>query len=366
MATNRGLLIDKYRPKSLAELDFNHEANQFLTVMATHKDMPHLILEGPRGSGKKLRAHLYLKQRYGEFTTNSRILNLEIPGKGEVRELHVLYSKYHHQVNPSIHNIYDRSLMQCITSEIIHTKLLFDIPYRTIIIEDADLLSTEAQESLRRTLETCINTCRFIFLANNEDRLIAPIYSRCVTIRVPAPSLDECVSVMTNICQKEGANIEAGTLYDIAQSQSRNLQISINTLNRLLVGGSPYTYSRNDYDYVYSYCCGIVDNIIKGSSIVNTMDKEVRGLIYELVNYCVDCRALIPMLLEIALRKMPESAYEARHELTRIATERDLTIRSSSKDIYHIESFCLYILRIVKTLMLTKQRQVPKIVVRAT
>ena len=358
---NRDLLIDKYRPKSLADLTFNKDANLFLTAVAKQKDMPHMILEGTRGAGKRLRAQLYLKEKYGDFTINSKTLNLDIPGKGESREIHLLYSKYHHQLNPSIHNIYDRSLMQCITSEIIHARLLFDIPYRIIIIEDADLLSDEAQESLRRTLETCIGSCRFIFLANNEGRLIAPIYSRCITVRIAAPTVTESIHILTDICRQEACTIPESTLTNIAQC--RDLQKSINTLNRLLVNATPY--SRMDYDHVYRHCTEIIDQIVKGSTIVGTMDRDVRGLIYSLVNYCVDCRSLLPILLNIVLNKLPENAHDERHEVSRIASERDISIRSSSKDIYHVESFCLHLFKVVKTLMLTKQKLAPKVHARA-
>jgi hypothetical protein len=64
------------------------------------------------------------------------------------------------------------------------------------------------------------------------------------------------------------------------------------------------------------------------------------------------------------MHRLPENAHHERFELAKIASARDKSIRSSSKDIYHIESFCLHVFRIVKVLMLTKQRQTPKIKVK--
>lgn len=362
----RELLFDKYRPTSLHQLTFNKEVNTFLSAISKKKDMPHLIVEGPRGSGKRLRIELYLREKYGDIRINSGILNLEVPGKTDVKSVHTLYSKYHHQFNPSIHNIYDRALMQCFISEIVQTRLLIDIPYRIIIVEDADRLSIEAQESLRRTLETCVNTCRFIFLVNNEDHIIAPIYSRCITIKVSAPTVAEMVDIMTNICTQEQVPTSSDTLERIAVSSGRDLHKALRMLNKLLVTTPPTStsskpvFSRIDYDDVYRYCIDIVDTLIKGQTIVGTMDK-VRLLLYELVNFCVDCTSLLPILLNIVLDRLPESAHHERFQLTHIASERDLSIRGSSKEIYHVESFCLHILRIVKLLMLTKSRQTPTI-----
>lgn len=355
---NRELLTDKYRPQSLAELSFNPTVNSFLSTIAKYTDMPHLIVEGPRGSGKKLRVQLYLKEKYGSFPTFSRTLNMDI-GKSTEKAIHTLYSTYHHQLNPSIHNIYDRSLMQCFTSEIIHTRLIANIPYRIIVIEDADLLSIEAQESLRRTLETCIRNCRFIFLVNNEDTMIPALYSRCITIKVSAPTVDEIVDILEKAAVAEGATLGRNILRDIASASGRNLQTSLHTLNKLLITNSK-VFSRAEYDNIYRYGVEIVDTIIKGQNIVTIMDK-VRTLLYEIVNYCVDCKKLLPLLLNITLDKLPNNAHNERYELCCAASERDESIRISSKDIYHIESFCLYILKTVKSLMLTKQRQTTKV-----
>ena len=358
----RELLIDKYRPKCLADLSFNQQVNSFLKSIAEKKDMPHLIIEGPRGSGKKLRTELYLKEKYGDFKINSRTLNLELPGKSDTKAVHTLYSRYHHQFNPSIHNIYDRSLMQCFINEVVHTSLLFDIPYKIVIVEDADLLSTEAQESLRRTLETCVKTCRFIFLVNNENRIISPIYSRCITVKTSAPTEQEIVEILSNVCEKEGQQIKPNILSEIAGSCNRNLQKALNILQRYLLF-KPDRFNRMEYDHVYRYCNGIVDTLIKAKTLVTAIDR-IREILYELVNFCVDCKTLLPVLLEIALDKIPECAHDERYELSEVASQRDLTIRNSSKDIYHVESFCLQIYKVVKGLMLTKQKEIPKIVVK--
>jgi replication factor C subunit 3/5 len=366
----RELLLDKYRPKSLDDLTYNHDVNTFFKAVATRTDMPHLIVEGPRGSGKRLRVELYLREKYGDFRINHGILNLDVPGKTESKAVHTLYSKYHHQFNPSIHNIYDRSLMQCFISEIVQTQLLVNIPYRIIIVEDADLLSVEAQESLRRTLEKCVHTCRFIFLVNNEDHIIAPLYSRCITVKVPAPTVTEITDILSEICVAENREAVIPELGHIASACNRDLHKSLNTLNKFILDAGDETtdaggparpvFSRTDYDDVYRYCHDMVSVLIKGQTIVGAMDK-VRSLLYELVNFCVDCRALLPILLDIVLNKLPESAHNERYQLTKMASERDLSIRNSSKEIYHVENYCLHILRVIKVLMLTKKRSIPSI-----
>lgn len=60
-----------------------------------------------------------------------------------------------------------------------------------VIINEADSLSRDAQAALRRTMEKYMSNMRIILCANSTSRLIAPIKSRCLLIRVAAPSADE-------------------------------------------------------------------------------------------------------------------------------------------------------------------------------
>lgn len=63
-----------------------------------------------------------------------------------------------------------------------------------VIINEADSLSRDAQAALRRTMEKYMANLRIILCANSTSRLIAPIKSRCLLIRVAAPNEDEVPS----------------------------------------------------------------------------------------------------------------------------------------------------------------------------
>lgn len=60
-----------------------------------------------------------------------------------------------------------------------------------VVINEADSLSRDAQAALRRTMEKYMSNMRIILCANSTSRLIAPIKSRCLLMRVAAPSEDE-------------------------------------------------------------------------------------------------------------------------------------------------------------------------------
>ena len=57
-----------------------------------------------------------------------------------------------------------------------------------VVINEADSLSRDAQSALRRTMEKYMGNLRLILCSTSTSRIIAPIRSRCLLMRVGAPS----------------------------------------------------------------------------------------------------------------------------------------------------------------------------------
>lgn len=72
-----------------------------------------------------------------------------------------------------------------------------------ILLDEVDRLTKDAQHALRRTMEKYISTCRLILSANSISQVIPAIRSRCLGIRVAAPTHQEVITIL-QVCQNKG------------------------------------------------------------------------------------------------------------------------------------------------------------------
>ena len=157
------LYIDKYRPKTFEDVKFNHKVAGQLKACSHADNIPHIIINGPRGSGRKTFSELYVQEKYHKNDLRMKQQKTEIKYANKTVEIQLLYSPYHYLIDLSIYGVYDRLIIQGFIKDLVQTPPISGINYRIIILENADRLTQEAQHSLRRTLEKYINNCQYIF-----------------------------------------------------------------------------------------------------------------------------------------------------------------------------------------------------------
>src|SRR6218665_2530324 len=113
------LWCDKYRPKTLADLDYNLGQANLLKSLISSPNFPHLSIFVLSGSVKKTRVNALLYELFGssaqKLTLGSKIVET---ASGKKIEQRFISSNYHIEVNPSVNCFYDRVVTQDLIKEV--------------------------------------------------------------------------------------------------------------------------------------------------------------------------------------------------------------------------------------------------------
>lgn len=96
-----------------------------------------------------------------------------------------------------------------------------------VLLTNVDQLTKDAQHALRRTMEKYVSTCRLILCANSTSRVLPAIRSRCLAVRVPAPTITEIKTILQFVSKREGLTLPDGLAENIATASDRNLRRAI-------------------------------------------------------------------------------------------------------------------------------------------
>ena len=207
------LWVDKHRPSKLEDLSYSDDITARLEALAaTPQSMPHLFFYGPSGSGKKTRISSLLRALFGPGADRLKLdkRTFTTPTKRTI-DINLITSNYHIEISPGDAGLNDRYVVQEIIKEIAsntnvaaaasshqttggssHNKPDFKV----VVLSEVDRLSRPAQAALRRTMEKYSSTCRLILCCNSQSKVIEPVRSRCLGIRVGAPTNDNVSAVM--------------------------------------------------------------------------------------------------------------------------------------------------------------------------
>jgi len=106
-------------------------------------------------------------------------------------------------------------------------------PYKLIILDEADSMTTDAQSALRRTMETYSKVTRFCIICNYISRLIPPIASRCAKFRFKPLPHDSMIARLRHIASEEGVGVDEPTLAQLIASSEGDMRRAIQMLQSL-------------------------------------------------------------------------------------------------------------------------------------
>ncbi|KAI9228821.1 MAG: activator 1 38 kDa subunit [Piptocephalis tieghemiana] len=333
------LWVDQYRPKRLDDLSYHQGLTDQLASLASSGDIPHLLVYGPSGAGKKTRIHALLHDIYGPgvekvkmdiraFTTPSN-RKLEIP---------VISSNYHIELTPSDVGIHDRVVVQELIKEIAQTHQM-DVSakrrFKVVIIHEADMLTKDAQAALRRTMEKYTSTLRMVLVCNTTGRLLSPIRSRCLLVRVALPTSDEVFTVLQHVSTQEGFTLPEALGKKIAEKSDRNLRKAILMLEATKATFLEVTEDQDPPEADWEvFIQRIAQMILQEQTPARLL--QVREKLYELITHCI---APTVILKELAFHLTTRVDSQIKADIIRQAAFYEHRMHRGQKAIFHLEAF---------------------------
>ena len=325
-------------------MDYHKDQATQLSRLAASGDLPHLLFYGPSGAGKKTRVMALLRAIFGAGVEKVKLEHRTFSApSGKAIEVTTVASNYHIEVNPGDAGMYDRYVVQELIKEMAAYAPLTAVEgkaFKVVLLSEVDRLSKEAQAALRRTMEKYSASCRLILVASSPSKVIEPVRSRCLGIRVPAPTQQEIMAVLTATCTKEGLVLPLPVAAKVAAQSSRNLRRALLMLEAAKVQGYPFNpaapVAQMDWE---RYCVMLAADILREQSPRQLL--VCRGKVYDLLVNCIPADVLIKRTLAGLLEKLVGgAAHEGiKHELARWAAVYEHRLQMGNKELFHIEAF---------------------------
>lgn len=178
--------VEKYRPQRIDDIVQQDEVVSALRSTLASGDLPHLIFHGPPGSGKTSTALALCRALFDGKDYRRRVMELNASDDRGIDSVRTKIKQFAALSVPAGR-----------------------VPYKIVILDEADSMTRDAQSALRRIIENYSSVTRFIIICNYVSKIIDPILSRCARFRFRALGADSVVARLRDICEREGVAVES-------------------------------------------------------------------------------------------------------------------------------------------------------------
>jgi replication factor C small subunit len=205
MAETHSIWTERYRPIKFEEVFGQDEIVKRVKNLTNSLNIPHMLFAGAAGTGKSTLAIIVARELFKEYWKENY---LEL-NASDARGIDVIRQE---------------------VKNFARTKSLGSVPFKIIFLDEADALTKEAQQALRRTMENYTSTCRFILSCNYSSKIIDPIQSRCVVFRFKLLERKDIEKVIIKISEVEKLTVNDKAIEAIYEGSEGDCRRAINLI----------------------------------------------------------------------------------------------------------------------------------------
>jgi replication factor C subunit 3/5 len=313
-----------------------------------YSNFQHLVVYGPNGCGKEYLVDKLLEQIYGNGAKEMREVEYVISSYTNTKtKIMIKQSKHHIIIEPNS-NGFDKYLIQEIIQNYAKSELLNIFKtqklFKVVVINKIDNLSYLAQASLRRTMEKYSNTCKFILICDQLSKIIEPLRSRCLMIRVPLPNKNQILETLLHICDKENIDISFSKLNEIINNCDNKLNHAIWLLEMHKYG---IVYEKNWELLIDNIVESVIDKTINNNKKLYSAIKKIREQFYTLfitnIPTQIIIRKIMIKLLEIISKFKNDKTkiLKLKFNIIDITSIFEQRLNQGTRHIIHLEAYII-------------------------
>ncbi len=295
--------MDLHRPKKIDDFTFHSKTVKLLKQFLNNKkEIPNMIFYGPEGSGKKSLLYTFLEEKYSIKTNQIKSINKVFKINSKEVEIPYFYSNYHVEIQVSDLSNYTRNILPEIIKTLGSTRNILHNGCKILVIHQVELLDSFTQNMLRRFFEIYYKTCRFILLTKHLNFMISPLQSRCLLVRVSAPTTEQIQSCIPNFSKDH-----------------RNMKLA----------------------WIEHYYDKFKDPIeIYMKNLINKKKSDIQEFIYTLLIKNYNFIDVLKTMYEILRKEVNE---EKLYEIIPLFSKYSQRLLNGSRDVLHMEALLLHL-----------------------
>ncbi|CAK7339596.1 unnamed protein product [Dovyalis caffra] len=248
----RQFWADKHQPGSLNGFTCHKHEAQILSQLVSHDSIPHILLKGPSGSGKKALAMALIGEIFGDSCWNKthdlRYFLVQEQRAAAQVAVPITSSAHHVEINVNSEPNAKYALMglvkeisktYAIIPEVSHVNLNPD--YKVLVLYEVDKAPENIQHLIKWIMDCYTDACKLIICCEDDSDILETVKNRCKVLKVDAPVTHEIMEVLIQIASKEEFDLPMSFAAKIAAKSKQNLRKAIMALEACKAHNYPFS-----------------------------------------------------------------------------------------------------------------------------